>query len=414
MTTKEACDQEFYTALETRGVSRRTFLGFCASVAVALGLSEAYAPKIAQAIADDSVIGKKSGNLAPVIWLEQASCTGCTESLAQVTEPDVATIVLEMLSLNYSETLSAAAGYSMEESRKQTIAAGGYLLLVEGAIMEGWNNNALRIAGETGVDIFLETAEKADAIIATGSCAVDGGWQASGANPGGATGVMAILAKNGMSDKPVINLPACPVNPEWIVAVVVDYLLLGTLPELNEKNEPSLMFDQPIHENCPRRGHFENGEFVYQYGTIEEKKGYCLYPLGCKGPTTKSNCPIVRWNDGVSWCVESGAPCIGCCDANPFMTGHNWVDQNSPFQQRFRWFGNTGGHYTAPVLAASITGVIAVCIGIHGIGMKITGRTDGGADFEEMPAYEAKQQKKAGAATADAAKEDKDTKGGDE
>ena len=260
------------------------------------------------------------------------------------------------------------------------------------------------------MDILVETAKNAAAVIAVGSCAVDGGWQASGANPAGATGVTAILKKYGV-DKPIINLPACPCNPEWIVAVIVDYLLLGTLPELDEKNEPSLIFGQPIHENCPRRGHFENGEFVYQYGTVEEKKGYCLYPLGCKGPTVKSNCPIVRWNDGVSWCVESGAPCIGCCDANPAMTGHNWVDQNAPFQQRFRWFGETGHHYTMPVLAASVTGVLAVLIGAHGVGMKLTGRTDGGADFEDMPEYEKKKLAKAGKLPAD---ETKDSKGGDE
>jgi hydrogenase small subunit len=396
MTTKEACDQEFYNALESRGVSRRAFLGFCAGIAVTLGLSEAYGPQIAQAIAADSVIGNKSGNLAPAIWLEQASCTGCTESLAQVDTPDVATIVLELLSLNYSETLSAAAGYSMEEAREQTIAAGGYILIVEGAVMEGWDNNALRIAGETGVDILLETAKSAAAVVAVGSCAVDGGWQASGVNPAGATGVQAILKKNGI-DKPIINLPACPVNPEWIVAVLIDYLLLGTLPELNSKNEPALMFNQPIHDNCPRRGHFENGEFVYQYGTEEEKLGYCLYPLGCKGPTVKSNCPIVRWNAGVSWCVESGAPCIGCADANPSMTGHNWVDQNAPFQDRFRWFGLSDSHFTAPVLAASITGVIAVALCAHGVGMKLTGRMDGGADFESMSDYEKKRARKAAA-----------------
>ncbi len=404
MTTKEACDQEFYTALEARGISRRTFLGFCAGIAVTLGLSEAFGPQIAQAIAAESVIGKTSGNLAPAIWLEQASCTGCTESLAQVETPDVATIVLEILSLNYSETLSAAAGHSMEEAREQTIAAGGYVLIVEGAIMEGWNDNALRIAGETGVEILLQTAKSAAAIIAVGSCAVDGGWQASGVNPAGATGVQAILKKYGIN-KPLINLPACPVNPEWIVAVLVDYLMLGKLPALNSMNEPALMFDQPIHDNCPRRGHFENGEFVYQYGTVEEKLGYCLYPLGCKGPTAKSNCPIVRWNAGVSWCVESGAPCIGCCDANPTMTGHNWVDQNSPFQQRFRWFGMSDAHFTAPVVAASVTGIVVVALAAHGVGMKLTGRMDGGAGFEEKTAYEKKHPEKV---VSD------DSKGGDE
>ena len=132
---------------------------------------------------------------------------------------------------------------------------------------------------------------------------------------------------------PVINLPTCPVNPEWIVAMVVDVLLLGSsrtsaiLDELDEFGRPKIIFGQTIHDNCPRRGHFENGEFVYEFGTDEEAKGYCLYKVGCKGPQTYTNCPIVRWNRQVSWCVESGRPCIGC-------GGFNWVDENAPFLNR--------------------------------------------------------------------------------
>ena len=47
------------------------------------------------------------------------------------------------------------------------------------------------------------------------------------------------------------------------------------------------MFNQTIHDNCERRGHFENGEFVYAFGTKEEALNYCLYPMGCRGPQTK-------------------------------------------------------------------------------------------------------------------------------
>ena len=125
--------------------------------------------------------------------------------------------------------------------------------------------------------------------------------------------------------------------------MVVDVLLLGKLEsgailkELDEFGRPKIIFGQTIHDNCPRRGHFENGEFVYQFGSAEEAKGYCLYAVGCKGPQTYTNCPIVRWNNQVSWCVESGSPCIGCGD-------FNWVDENAPFLNRFRRIGI--GQYT--------------------------------------------------------------------
>ena len=129
----EAISPEFLSKLEARGVSRRSFMKLCGSLAVAAGLSELAAPRVAQAI-ENSVIGAESGALYPVIWIEGASCTGCTESFAQVDAPDPATVVLEMISLNYCETLSAAAGWSMEEAKAQTIEAGNYILIYEGAV----------------------------------------------------------------------------------------------------------------------------------------------------------------------------------------------------------------------------------------------------------------------------------------
>ncbi|MCL1879166.1 MAG: hydrogenase small subunit [Actinomycetia bacterium] len=380
--------------LERKGVTRRRFLEFCGAIAVSLGLSEALIPTVHEAIAE-SVIGKETGALTPVIWLELASCTGCTESFAQVDTPDVATVVLELISLNYSETLSAGAGFSLEEAKEQTIEAGGYLVVIEGALMEGWDGNALRIANEKGTEIVKHACANAKAVICAGSCAVDGGWQAGYPNPGGAIGIQSFLTREQAAGSftykggdgnlpPIINVPTCPANPEHMVAVIVDVLLVGKLPDLNSQNKPSLIFSQYIHDNCPRRGHFENGEFVYQFGSEEEKKGYCLYAMGCKGPQTKNNCPIVRWNRRVSWCVEAGAPCIGCAVSDPATTKNNWVDLNAPFLKRFRNL-NIGDIRLQPAtLAAAVGGIAAVLLVAHAFGMKATGRTKGGADFERQ------------------------------
>jgi hydrogenase small subunit len=421
MTTKETCIDRFDVMLEDRGVTRRRFLEFCGAIAVSLGLSEAMIPSVHEALAE-SVIGKAEGKLTPVIWLELASCTGCTEALASAETPDVATIVLDLLSLNYAETLSAGAGFSLEEAKEQTIEAGGYIVVIEGALMEGWNGNALKIANEKAIDIVRHAASNAAAIVCAGSCAVDGGWQAAVPNPGGATGVQAFLTRSKADGTfphdipPIINVPTCPANPEHIVAVLVDELLLGTHPKLNSLNMPSLMFDEYIHDNCPRRGHFENGEFVYQFGSEEEKKGYCLYPMGCKGPQTKANCPIVRWNRRVSWCVEAGAPCAGCANANPTKEGYNWVDLNTPFLKRFKNL-MIGDIPIQPLpLALGVTGVVVVALVAHGFGMKATGRTKGGADFEKERAWDAKHPDQAiGPVVASGAAAEEDAeKGGDE
>jgi len=400
MTTKETCKTRFDELLEQRGVSRRDFLKFCAGIAAMLGLSQAAVPRIAQAL-EGSVIGKDSGALAPAIWLEFASCTGCTESLASVDTPDLATIVLELISLNYAETLSAGAGHSLELAKEQTIELGGYLLFIEGALMQGWDGDALRIADERATDILKHAASKAVAIICAGSCAVDGGWQAAYPNPGGAIGVQLYLeraAANGELDyelPPIVNVPLCPSNPEHLVAILVDRLLLNRFPELTAENKPVLMFGQTIHDNCPRRGHFENGEFVRNFGSVEEAKNFCLYAVGCKGPQTRVNCPIVRWNRRGSWCVESGAPCAGCATADPTRVGFNWVEMNTPFLKHLRNINIGGLNINPAFIAYGVAGVVVLALVIHGFGMKATGRTKGGAPFEVERKWDKKHPDKA-------------------
>ena len=383
----EATATEFQQMLEARGVTRRSFMKLCGAVAVAAGLSELAAPKVAQAL-EDSVIGATKGNLYPVIWIEGASCTGCTESFAQVDTPDPATVVLEMLALNYSETLSAAAGWSMEEAKEQTINNCEYILVYEGAILEGWNGQALRVANKPGTEHLIEAASKAQAVVALGSCAVNGGWMGANPNSSDALGVQKFLKKNNIST-PVINIPGCPANPEWLIAVLVDVLMVGKLPELTSENKPKQIFGEFIHDNCERRGHFENGEFVYQFGSEEEAKGYCLYPLGCRGPQTNANCGVTLWNHHRSWCVQAGSPCLGCCEAAPNDPGHNWVEVNTPFYKRHRDLRIGGLTFQPTTVAVALTALVAACLVIHGFGMKAAGRMDGGADFEKIRKWDA-------------------------
>lgn len=358
-----------YDQLAARGVSRRDFVKFCGSMAALLGLSEMYGPRIATALAQAS-----SGGLTPAIWLNLGACTGCTESLAQVDTPDVATIVLDLLSVNYIETIMAAAGKSAEEAMQMTIDDGSYLLIVEGAVMTGEDGNTLLIGGRTGMDVLADAASKCDAIVCVGSCAVDGGWVLAAPNQAGGTGVSDVASDLGFADKPLINLPTCPVNPEWIVAIVVDWLLFnGKVPTLDDANRPVFIYGQTIHDNCPRRGHFENGEFVQVFGSEEEAKGYCLYEMGCKGPTTQTNCPLVRWNRRVSWCVDSGSPCIGC-------GGPNWVDNNSPFLNRL---ADVGGKVDPETVALIAGGLTLAGIAGHAVGQASTGRMGKGGPAED-------------------------------
>jgi hydrogenase small subunit len=378
--------------LADAGISRRQFLGFCATLGALIGLGPAAAPQIADAL--DAAFASK---LTPAVWLDGGACTGCTVSLAQSEHPDIATIVLDILSLNYMDTLMFASGTDADDALHSTALAnkGKFLLLYEGAVMTGLGGNALRIGGRPGVEQINDIAPSAAAVLAVGSCAVDGGWVRATPNPAGATGIGPYLKSIGVN-VPVVNLPTCPVNPAWVVAMIVDVLLLGGLGEnggvtakltgkLDEFGRPSPIYGETIHDNCQRRGHFDAGEFVYEFGSAEEAQGYCLYAMGCKGPETFTQCPVTRWNDRQSWCVEAGSPCIGC-------GGYNWVDENAPFLGRFRRVGLGSGPHGAgydPAGIATIAGSAVVGVAaLHAAGAAIAGRLGKDVATESAKEYD--------------------------
>ena len=133
---------------------------------------------------------------------------------------------------------------------------------------------------------------------------------------------------------------------------------------------------------------------MYKFGSPEEAKGYCLYPLGCRGPQTFANCGVVMWNHGRSWCVQAGSPCIGCCEADPMNSKDNWVQVNTPFYKRHRDL-RIGNWVVQPTtIGLGLAGIVAAALVIHGFGMKLTGRMDGGADFEEIRKWDAKHPEK--------------------
>ncbi len=290
---------------EIRGVSRRDFLKFCTITAASLGLPLGMADAIAKAVA--------SKNRPPVIWLHFQECTGCTESLLRATHPTVENLILDLISLDYSETLMAGAGHQAEAALHKSVTEneGKFILVVEGSIPLKDDGIYCKIGGKTALSILNEVAPKAAAIVAIGSCASWGGVQSSYPNPTGAVGVNAIV-----KDKPVINLPGCPASPYNLLSTVLYYLTLKKLPELDKKGRPKFAYGRLVHENCERRPHFDAGRFANQFGDDGHRQGWCLYKLGCKGPETHANCPVQLYGDVGSnaWPVGTGHPCFGCTE----------------------------------------------------------------------------------------------------
>ncbi|OIQ84521.1 hydrogenase-2 small chain precursor [mine drainage metagenome] len=294
------------TAIETRlGLSRRSFMQFCAAMAATMGLPKGADAQIAHALV--------SAKRPPVIWLHFQECTGCTESMLRAEHPTLEKLILDIISLDYHETLFAAAGHQAEAARRASMAAnkGKYLLVVEGAIPTKDNGIYCKVGGQTALEMVHECAADAAAIIAIGSCASWGGMPSTSPNPTGATGAPVIL-----KDKSVVTIPGCPPNPYNFLSTVVHYLTFGKLPEVDAKGRPKFAYSRLIHENCERRPHFDAGRFAQEFGDEGHRKGYCLYKLGCKGPETYANCPSILFGDvgSGSWPVGTGHPCIGCTE----------------------------------------------------------------------------------------------------
>lgn len=295
------------SALE-RGVTRREFLKFCSVMAGTLALPAGFSSDISKAL--------ETPRRTPVIWLEFQDCAGCTESFLRASRPTAAEVVLDILSIDYHETIMAASGHLAEEAKKQTIDAGGYLLVIEGSIPTAENGIHCCIGGRTALDILDEAASNALAVIAVGSCATFGGIPKADPNPTGAVSVMDLV-----KDKAVVNLAGCPYNVVNLTATVVHFLTFGELPAMDALNRPLFAHGDRIHDNCERRGHFDAGEFVKDWGDEGHRKGWCLYEMGCKGPVTYHNCPSVRYNDGASWPIGSGHGCIGCSEPDFWEMG---------------------------------------------------------------------------------------------
>ena len=135
----------FLDELERRGVSRREFMGFCGVMASALAL-----PRTAGA----RILAEIEKTEKPVlVWLEFQDCAGNTESLLRASRPTVAEIVLDTLSIDYHETIMAAAGTQAEDALKKTVQdhKGKYLAVVEGSIPTGADGAYCTIGGRSAL-----------------------------------------------------------------------------------------------------------------------------------------------------------------------------------------------------------------------------------------------------------------------
>jgi quinone-reactive Ni/Fe-hydrogenase small subunit len=328
-----------------------------AGITALLALPLEFTPMVAQAA--------ELSDRVPLIWLSLAECTGCSESLLRSSNPGVATLIFDYVSLDYSDVLMAASGVQAEECLDNTIKnyKGKYLLAVEGAVPTAMDGKFLTIGSkaETGVSLIKRVAADAAAVVCAGTCSSFGGVQAAAPNPTGAKGVSSVISQ------PVINLGGCPASSNNIMGTLMYYIMFGRKPPLDMFNRPKWAYKARVHDNCERRGHFDAGEFVQEFGDEGAKNGYCLYKLGCKGPYTYNNCPSERFNQHTSWPVMAGHGCIGCSEPD-------FWDTMSDFEKPLGVKLLHGLDLDADNIGVGVLGLTVLGIGAHAVTSIFMGR----------------------------------------
>ncbi len=336
-----------WQAMQAKGYTRRDFLRFCS---VAAGVAGVQASGLSSVV---HAFEKKPR--PPVVWLHFQECTCCSESFIRSSHPIVSDVVFDYLSLDYTETLQAAAGHQAEKCMQDTMKnyPGQYILLVEGSVPMKDDGIYCCIAGRSAEDILREAAKDAAAVIAWGSCASNGCVQSAKPNPTNATPIHKII------NRPVINVPGCPPIGDVMTAVVTHVLVFGKIPDLDGQGRPKEFYGRRVHDTCYRRPYYDAGLFVEAWDDEKARKGYCLYKMGCRGPVTYNACSVTRWNEGTSYPIQSGHGCIGCSE--------NGFWDNGPFYQHLASFPGFGIETTADTIGTVVGIAAAAGVTAHAV-----------------------------------------------
>jgi len=347
--------------MRLHGVSRRAFMKYCASLASLMALPPTMAPSIANAL--------ENAPRPSVIWLSFQECTGCTESITRSHAPTVEDMIFNSVSLDYHHTLQAASGHQAEAAREHAMKEhhGKYLVVVDGSIPVE-NPSYSCIAGISNLDMLKDTAAGAAAIVAVGTCAAYGGVAHADPNPTGAVAVGDVI-----TDKPIINVPGCPPIPVVMTGVLAHFLTFG-IPELDELGRPTAFFGESIHDRCYRRSFYDKGLYAETFDDEGARAGWCLYKLGCKGPTTKNACATIKWNQGVSFPIEAGHPCLGCSEPDFWDNGGFYKPLSLP-----------AGDYR---MAANTAAAVGVGAGVASALLAKAGKAKAAREHETVDAHD--------------------------
>ncbi len=269
-----------------------------------------------------------------LLWLQSGGCGGCSLSLLGAESPDLfTTLSAAGIHLLWHPSLSEQGGADLHRLL-QTIIEGDIhldLLCLEGAVIQGPNGTGLfhRLSGTKRPmrDWIRELAQRAEHVIAVGSCAAYGGITTAGGNPSEACGLQYEGAKSGgllgekfhsLAGLPVINIAGCPIHPNWMLETLLQIALadLGA-SELDELQRPRSYANHLVHHGCPRNEY-------YEFKASAEKSsdlGCLMENMGCLGTQAHADCNTRLWN-GEGSCLRGGYACINCTAPGFEEPGH--------------------------------------------------------------------------------------------
>ncbi len=331
-----------WNLFQSRKLSRRAFVKSCVALTAILGLPPTMFDKVVEAA--------ETKELPVVIWLHGHECTGCSESFIRSSAPYASDMVLNVIDLEYTDTLAAASGEQFEHHLDEVIKKyhGKYVLAVEGGVSQLDNGVYCMVGGKTFKDQLIKAAAGAAFVIEFGSCASWGGIQAANPNP-----TKTVSVTESISGKPIVKVPGCPPIPEVMTGVIMHYVMFGEIPPRDAQGRPKQFYGNRIHDTCYRRAFFDTGLFVTEFDDAGAKAGWCLYKVGCRGPQTYNSCGNLRWWNGLSYPIQSGHGCIGCSEKN------FW--DNGDFYNRLP----SAGPSSIDMVGTAIGGAIIGAVGVH-------------------------------------------------
>ncbi len=267
-------------------------------------------------------------------WIQGGGCGGDTMSLLSSGLPDIAELLhylqIEPLWHPSFSIISAAEHDKLIEriiNGRQELD----ILLIEGAVIRGPDGTGMfdQHRGEPKQTLIRALAQKANFVVAVGTCAAFGGFgpdtvidacglQFRRQQRGGFLG-SDFLSR---ARQPVINLAGCPCHHDIIIGTL-SALAQGVKLKLDEFQRPLQWFGTLVHQGCTRNEYHEYRIEESEFGEM----GCLFFHMGCAGPLVPGICNKQLWNQRSSK-PRAGVPCFGCTDpefpkSTPFFQTRN-------------------------------------------------------------------------------------------